>query len=392
MSDATYTEALDSTRDYLHAVKEFKPYYEKFVGYPVEDSLFHREAGELFLSAYRQQPVWSHPLARTALVGAGSLAATLVVGFALSHNADNQPVVEQSIPPAAPPAQPADREQTSKTSPAPQIASPSLARVEFSNPQGVQPPAISQPDVAVSHSSKVPMQSAVQLAGQLEAIAQPEAAQLTPQPDVIAPEQATAAQPAQSGDEISTPLAATPAAVSPDSLQLSNRSTPDRSTPERSGDGAIAPPQTISIGDRSLRTISDTGTSSETRETLPSQLTPALPSWVDSNLAPLETSSPSENVQPPSGAEARPNDQTAPFVKPHPLAGSLDSAQIQTNDVWEVSSSIAFRSISPRNYGISEPEASISRWVAIEGSQVISTHPTGRKSIATKSERPVSAR
>lgn len=398
MSDAAYTEDIDAAGIYLQAVKEFKPYYERFVGYPVEDSLFHQEAGELFLAAYRQQPVWSHPLAKTALVGAGSLAATLVVGFALSHSADNQPVAEQSLPPAAPPTQPAYREQTSKTSPAPQIASPSLARVEFSNLQAAQPPAIDQPDVAVSPPIKMPLQfPVVQLAGQLEAIAQPETAQLAPQPDAIALERATTAQP-QSGNEISTPLAVT-AAVSPDSLQLS-----DRPAPDRSGDGAIAPPQPISIGNTPLRTISNTGTSSEatstpvevstpseTLGTLPSQLTPALPAWVDSNLAPLETSSPSENVLPLSGAEARPNEQTAPSVKPHPLA-DLDSARTQTRSVWEVSSSIAFRSIAPRNHGVSEPEASTARSVAIEGVQVISAHPSIRKSIAVKPDRPVLAR
>jgi hypothetical protein len=416
MSNVNYIRNPDATEDSLHVVKEFKLYYEKFVGYPVEDGQFYQEAVDLFSSAYRKQPIWSHPLTRTALIGAGSLAATLGIGLALSHDAVNQPVVDQPDSPPAP-SQSSYSEQT-RTSPVPQITSPTLARVEFSNLQAPPSLALNQLSGAVSAKIKMPLPAPVQSIDPTGAIAQLAARQPQSQLNATSPGQPTALVPlAQNGSQTSTPRVGT----------LTSSQSINRSASMQNGSRAIAPPQPISAGNTPLRTaplrtISGTGsengtpvgtaTPTATGETLPSNLTPALPSWVNSNLAPLETnpSEPSEPVQPSSAVEARSNQQPSnqqesnqqaeASVAPNPFNPSqnLGSAQTQTDGIWEVSSSLYLRLIAFGSQGISQPEAALSHPVttraaqAVRATQVTSTHLNGRKSIAAKPERPILAR
>jgi hypothetical protein len=126
-----------------------------------------------------------------------------------------------------------------------------------------------------------------------------------------------------------------------------------------------------------------------------------LPSWVNSNLAPVETnpSKPSENVQPSSAVEAQSNQQQSnrqaeASVQPNPFNAGQNPglAQTQTSGVWEISSSLALRSIAFRNQGISHPEVSTFQPATTREPQVILAHPIAHKSVATKTEQHLLAK
>lgn len=88
-------------KEYASTVEQFISCYQDFVGYPVEERLFleAEAAKDAYYEMYAKPSLWSHPFAKTGLISAGSLAATLLVGLFLSEGISNQPISAQEYNP-----------------------------------------------------------------------------------------------------------------------------------------------------------------------------------------------------------------------------------------------------------------------------------------------------
>jgi hypothetical protein len=129
------TDALTAEK-HSSVVESFSSHYHKFLGYqPGEEELWWSgAAGEQF-SEDPRQPFWSHPLAKTGILGASGLAATLLVGVALSETANDKPPRFTFRDPTLSSQLDLSKDQA-ETSATPQVSvSPAAPSVEFSDSQ-----------------------------------------------------------------------------------------------------------------------------------------------------------------------------------------------------------------------------------------------------------------
>lgn len=129
------TDALTAEK-HSSVVESFSSHYHKFLGYqPGEEELWWAGAAGEQVSEDARQPFWSHPLAKTGILGASGLAATLLVGVALSETANDKPPRFTFRDPTLSSQLDLSKEQP-ETSAIPQISvSPAAPSVEFSDSQ-----------------------------------------------------------------------------------------------------------------------------------------------------------------------------------------------------------------------------------------------------------------
>lgn len=155
VSDIDFANNATTQDDFASCVQSFARHYQRFVGYSVDEHLFWKYAASSMNTTYPKPSLWSYPLTKTIVMGAGSIAATLAIGVMLSESSDSQPTFTYRTDPAAPQLSPAA--QTSPSDSRPIIEQPDSSlpnAVEFSNSHRLSASLTGQlPEVAISHTS-----------------------------------------------------------------------------------------------------------------------------------------------------------------------------------------------------------------------------------------------
>jgi hypothetical protein len=129
------TDAITSEQ-YSSVVESFTSHYQKFLGYqPGEEELWWSSAAGGQFSEESKQPFWSHPLAKTGILGASGLAATLLVGVALSETVNDKPPSFTFREPTPPSSFGLSKAQSAETMVPQSGVSPAAPSVEFSGNQ-----------------------------------------------------------------------------------------------------------------------------------------------------------------------------------------------------------------------------------------------------------------
>lgn len=212
---------------YLAAVDAFNSFYQEFVGSPIEVRKRHRRSFH-----------WPYALTKTALAGASGLAATLVVGYALSKDA-TAPANYTYQPPASQQSQAEASEAAIAARPTPE-----LAPVE-SAPQRPQP-VRSLSVVTVPQTEVAPPQSLAVAPLRVDPAASAAIAPAVPPSAATAPAASVTAQtsdrPLSQSPAVAVPSAPLEAAPLPSFIRagVAPPETPD--APQSSGAAQPPPP------------------------------------------------------------------------------------------------------------------------------------------------------